>query len=105
MNSAVNVQLGWLMEALGGAKDGLHTLTGIVGHAMYLLMGCLLLLFLKAPWVSRVSLLLLVTSNLAIEIKFQYGISLTQLTVILITIFIGERKQYLHFKCILSFSF
>ena len=94
MNSAVNIQLGWLMEQLGGAQDGLHTLTAIGGHAMYLLMGCLLLLFIKAPWVSRFALLLLIMSNLVMELKFHFGLSLSQLSVILLTILLGKLSIY-----------
>jgi hypothetical protein len=90
MNNAVGVQLGWVIEALGGAQDGLHVLLAVVGHGIYLLMGCLVLLFLKAPWFSRLSLLVLVVVNLILETRGKYGLSLVQLSFTLLTIVIGD---------------
>ena len=90
MNSAVSVQLGWVMEKVGGAQDGLRTLTTTASHCLFLLISCLILLFLKAPWLSRLALLVLVLGNLLAELKFQCAFSLVQLAGILLTILLGK---------------
>ena len=89
MNGAVNIQLGWLLQKLGGAEDGLHTLTTIASHSMFLFLAGFVLLFFKAPWFSRVMLLLVVIGNLSVEMKLQNGFTVPQLTVIISTILLG----------------
>ena len=86
MNNAVSVQLGWVLEKVGGAQDGLRTLITTASHFLFLLISCLILLFLKAPWLSRLALLVLVLGNLLTELKFHYGFNLVQLAGILLTI-------------------
>lgn len=90
MNEAINVQLGWLMDRFGGAQDGLHLLTAIACHGVFLLVNCLVLLFLKAPWLSRLMLLVVVVVNMIIEVNSpSTGLPLTQLEAIIVTILIG----------------
>ena len=94
MNGAITVQLGWLMETMGGAQDGLHVLISIASHGVFLLIACLVLLFLKAPWFSRFMLLVLVVSNLILDISTGNGLSILQLVVLMGTILISEFYDY-----------
>ena len=89
MNSAVNIQLTWLLEKLGGAQDGLRLLTTVASHVLFLLLSCLILLFLRAPWVSRASLLGLVVLNVGSEVYYDTSLSLAQLTTIMATVLLG----------------
>ena len=90
VNTAVNMQLGWLMDNLGGAQDGLHVLTCIAMHCLFLLVTCLVLVFLKAPWFSRLMLLVMVVGNLVIDVNTAKGLSLSQLIVLMGMILIGK---------------
>lgn len=90
MNGAVGLQLQWVMQHLGGAQDGLKTLTLLATHAFFLLLSSLALLFVRAPWVSRLALLLGVVCNLAAEMKFSCSLSLAQLSAVITAVVIGE---------------
>ena len=92
-NEAVNIQLGWLLERLGGAQDGLYLLTSVATHGVFLLANCLVLLFLKAPWFSRLMLLVITVLNLIIDINTSNGLSLAQLAVLMGIVFIGQSSN------------
>lgn len=98
MNTGFSQQLGWLMDTLGGTRDGLHNLITLACHCFFLLSACLVLVFLGVSWIPRISLLLLVLINLSLEIKFQCGFSLTQLTGVLLTIVLSKHI-YLSISC------
>ena len=89
MNSAVNIQLTWLLEKLGGAQDGLRLLTTVASNVLLLLLSCLILLFLRAPWVSRASLLGLVVLNVGSEVYYNTSLSLAQLITIMAIVSLG----------------
>ena len=91
MNSAVNIQLNWLTERLGGAQAGLQRLLSLASHALFLLLASLGLLFVRAPWFSRLSLLLLVVGNIVAELWLGASLSLSLLAGLLVTTLIGKR--------------
>lgn len=90
MNAAVGIQLEWVTQHLGGAQDGLQALTALALHCFFLLLSSLVLLFVKAPWVTRLALLLGVVCNLVAELKFNTSLSLTQLSASVAAILIGK---------------
>lgn len=90
MNGAVGLQLQWVMQHLGGAQDGLKILMVLATHAFFLLLSSLALLFVRAPWVSRLSLLLGVVCNVAAEMKLGSSLTLAQLSATVIAVLIGE---------------
>ncbi len=92
IDGVVNTQLGWLVDHMGGAQDGLSVLVSIATHGVFLLVGCLVLLFLKAPWFSRLMLLVAVVTNLLLDINTTHRLSLHQLTLLMILTFIGKHR-------------
>lgn len=90
MNSALVHNLDWLMEWLGGAKDGLHLLTTLAIHAAFLFLATLCLVFVTAPGLTRVALLVMVTANALAEIKFQVSLGVGMMAVLLALLYIGE---------------
>ena len=91
IDGVVNTQLGWLVDHMGGAQDGLSVLVSIATHCVFLLVGCLVLLFLKAPWFSRLMLLVAVVTNLLLDMNTTHSLSLNQLTILMILTFIGKQ--------------
>lgn len=84
MNSAIGIQLQWVMQQLGGAQDGLGVLLFLVSHCFFLLLSSLVLVFVRAPWLTRLALLLMVVCNVAAEIKLSSSLTLSQLTVLVL---------------------
>ena len=90
MNDAIGIQLQWVSRHLGGAKDGLKALTALALHGFFLLISSLILLLVRAPWLTRLVLLPAVVCNLIAELKFDASLSLTQLSVSVTAVLIGE---------------
>lgn len=90
MNSALMHNLDWLMDWLGGAKDGLHLLTTLAVHAAFLFLATLCLVFVKAPGLTRVALLVTVTVNALAEIKYQVSLAIGTLTGLQAVLLIGK---------------
>lgn len=90
MNGAIGLQLQWVTHHLGGAQDGLKILVVLATHAFFLLLSSLVLLFVRAPWVSRLALLLGVVCNMMAELKLGSSLTLAQLSAAVVAILIGE---------------
>ena len=90
MNDAIGIQLQWVSQHLGGAKDGLKALTTLALHGFFLLLSSLILLLVKAPLMTRLVLLPGVVCNLVAELKFDTSLSLTQLSASVVAVLIGE---------------
>ena len=90
MNSALMHNLDWLTDWLGGAKDGLHLLTTLAIHAAFLFLATLCLVFVSAPGLTRVALLVMVTANALAEIKFQLSLSVGTMALLQALLYIGE---------------
>lgn len=89
MNSVLVRNLEWVMDWLGGAKDGLHLLTTLAVHAAFLFLATLCLVFVKAPAPTRVALLLVVTVNALLEIRFHVSLSVGKMAASLLLLLIG----------------
>ena len=90
MHSMLSTQLDWLVEQLGGAQDGLKVLTTLATHAAFLFVAILCVLFVKAPGFTRLSLLVLVSINAAVEIRYKVSLTFAALSTLQIFIMIGE---------------
>lgn len=90
MNSALTHNLDWLMDWLGGAKDGLHLLTTLAIHTAFLFLATLCLVFVKAPGLTRVALLVTVTANALAEIKFHASLTVGTMAVLQAVLLIGK---------------
>ncbi len=62
-------------------------------HASFLLLATLVVLFVRAPGLARISLLLLVVGNAIGELRFRASLSLYTLTVLEVAIVIGRLLQ------------
>ncbi len=89
MNSALTRNLDWLMDWLGGAKDRLHLLTTLAVHAAFFFLATLCLVFVKAPGLARAALLLMVTLNALLEIKFQVSLTVGMMAILQTMFLIG----------------
>ena len=90
MNSALTVNLEWMVNWLGGAQDGLHILTTLAIHGVFLILATLCLLFVKAPALARVALLVMITTNALAEVKLRVSLTLTAMTTIQVLLLAGE---------------
>ena len=96
MSSAVHSQLDWVIGQLGGANRGLRyiiythihrhyvwlscrALTSCAGHALFLLVSMLLVVFLRVPTPARVFLLVAVVINTVLDIKTGMALTFTAL--------------------------
>ncbi len=79
MNSALTVNLEWMVNWLGGAQDGLHILITLSIHGVFLILATLCLLFVKAPALARV---VMITTNALAEVKLCVLSTLTAMTTI-----------------------
>ncbi|CAI8024144.1 Protein brambleberry [Geodia barretti] len=75
MNAAVHTQLDWVIGQLGGANHGLRVLSSCAGHALFLLVAMLVIVFLRAPAVARFFLLVSVVTNAVCDVRM--GVALT----------------------------
>ncbi|KAL5491001.1 hypothetical protein EMCRGX_G016214 [Ephydatia muelleri] len=82
MNGAINSQMGWIVEQVGGTKEALRLLTICSGHLLFLLLATLCVVFVSAPPPSRVALLLMVVGNVVAEVKFGASLSLQSLCLL-----------------------
>lgn len=90
MHTVLSTQLDWLIGQLGGAQDGLAVLTTLVTHAAFLLMAILCVLFVKAPGLTRLSLLVMVSTNALMEIKYRVSLTFVAMTIAQVVIMSGE---------------
>ena len=90
MHTVLSSQLDWLINQLGGAQDGLRVLTTLATHAAFLLIAILCVLFVKAPGLTRLSLLVLVSVNVAVEIKYKISLTFVALAGLQIVVLFGE---------------
>lgn len=82
MQEMLSSQLDWVVEGLGGAKDGLRVLTTLATHAAFLFLAVLCVLFVKAPGVTRLSLLIIVSLNAAVEIRYKISLTFIGLSIV-----------------------
>ena len=97
MNSAINSQMGWIVEQMGGTKEALRLLTVCSGHLLFLLLATLCVVFVSAPPPSRVALLVMVVGNVVAEIKFGASLSLQSLCLL--------EASFVACKCIPGIAF
>ncbi len=90
METTFNSQLEWLVDQLGGAQRGLHLLVLLSTHATFLLLATLSVLFVKAPALSRVALLLLVCGNVLLEIQYDTSLTFSALAVLQALFILGK---------------
>ena len=90
MHTMLSSQLDWLINQLGGAQDGLRVLTTLATHTAFLLIAILCVLFVKAPALTRLSLLILVSVNVAVEIKYKISLTFVALTGLQMVVMFGE---------------
>ena len=90
MQGMLSSQLDWVMESLGGAKDGLRVLTTLATHATFLFLAILCILFVKAPAFTRLSLLVIVSANAMVEIRYQVSLTFVALAVLQTAIMLCE---------------
>ena len=93
MDTAISGQLDWLIGQLGGAQDGLHVLILLATHAAFLLLATLCVLFVRAPGFARVTLLLLVTVNVLLELYCQFSLTFSALAGLEALVIAGECGQ------------
>lgn len=91
MNSTLQESLDWILTWLGGAKDGLHMLTTMATHAGFLFLGALLLAYVRAPGLTRVALLLLVSLNGLAEVRFHWSVGIGSLALLQALVLLGKR--------------
>lgn len=94
MQAMLTSQLDWVMDSLGGAKDGLRILTTLATHAAFLFLAVLCILFVRAPGLTRLSLLLLVSINAAVEIRYRVSLTFIGLTMLQTVIMLCELPQH-----------
>lgn len=90
MHTVLSSQLEWLINHLGGAQDGLRVLTTLATHTVFLVIAILCVLFLKAPALTRLSLLILVSVNVAVEIKYKISLTFVALAGLQMVVMFGE---------------
>lgn len=90
MNSALTRNLDWMTSRLGGAKEGLHILTTLAVHAAFLFLAVLCLVFVSAPGLARVALLVMVTGNALMEMRFYWSLSITAMATLQALMLMGE---------------
>ena len=90
MQTMLSSQLNWLTNQLGGAQDGLRVLTTLATHAAFLLLAILCVLFVKAPGFTRLSLLVMVSVNAVLEVRFKISLTFLALASLQIVIVVCE---------------
>lgn len=90
METTLSSQLDWLVVQLGGAQQGLTLLVLLATHAVFLLLATLCVLFVKAPALSRVTLLLLVCGNVLLELRYNISLTFSALTALQALVVLGK---------------
>lgn len=90
MQTTLSSQLDWLVNQLGGAQDGLRVLTTLMTHGAFLLIAILCVLFVKAPGFTRLSLLVLVSVNALVEIKYRVSLTFVALAGLQVVVMFGK---------------
>ena len=89
LDHSLNNQLAWFMEHVGGATKGLSLVTLLVGHAAFLLLSALVLMFVQAPVLPRVALLVLVVGNVLAALQWGSGLDLSWVGLLLAAVTAG----------------
>ena len=103
MHTMLSSQLNWLVNQLGGAQDGLRVLTTLVSHAAFLFVSILFVLFVKAPAFTRLSLLIIVSLNTVVEIRYRVSLTFVGLSGLQLVLMLGKLKQcksLCHYSCL-----
>ena len=90
MKAVLSTNFEWMMGRLGGAEEGLHVLITLGYHAAFLFLTALSLVFVSAPGVARVALLVMVTINALMEIQFHWSLSFTTMGTVQSLFLIGR---------------
>ena len=108
MNSAIHSQLDWVVGQLGGANQGLRcappytplppspishphrVLTSCASHALFLLVGMLVVVFLRAPALARLFLLVAVATNTISDVKMGVALTFPALATMATTVVFSE---------------
>lgn len=77
----------------GGAQRGLHVLTTLAGHGCFLLVATLCVLFVRAPALARVALLVMVVGNVVAELRTGSSLSLHALAALEVAVLAGENAR------------
>lgn len=89
LDHSLNDQLAWFMEHVGGATKGLSLVTLLAGHVAFLLLAALVLMFVQAPALPRVALLVLVVGNALAALQWGSGLDLAWLGLLLVAVTAG----------------
>ena len=89
----VDSQIDWVASQLGGNRADIQVIAITVQHACYLVMAMMCVVFLSAPWMSRLALVLVVPLNAMAQLKhLPYYMDFRQMTVTLASILIGTTR-------------
>ena len=89
LDHSLNDKLAWFMEHMGGATRGLSAVMVLAGHAAFLLLSALVLMFVQAPVLPRVALLVLVVGNALAALQWGSGLDLSFLGLLLAAVTAG----------------
>ena len=87
-------QLPWIHELFGGTIDKLTAITYLLGHSAFLVLACFGILFVNAPRVTRVLLLVLVPLNCFTALHECRHLSYTQITWLLALSVPGKKSSF-----------
>jgi hypothetical protein len=90
LDYAINTQLSWLVGHIGGAASGLELVLVLGGHAAFLLLAAFILIFVQAPSLPRIVLLVLVVANTLSALQWQSSLDLLTLAVLLAAVTAGD---------------
>ena len=93
LDHAINTQLSWLMRQVGGAKEGLTLLYTVAINVAFLFFFALFLMFVQAPALPRLVLILSVIGNTLIHLYCDYSLDVLTLAALVASITIGTHAS------------
>lgn len=83
-------KLDWIVAWLGGTRDELHVPTALVVHMAFAFLAMLCLVFVGAPGMTRVGLLIMVVGNVVMEINFRCSLNMSSMASLQAVFLIGK---------------
>lgn len=88
--SQLDDKITWLAGQFGATGYQISTMVTVLLHAGYFLVATYGIVFVQAPVVTRVTVVLVVPGNAFCQINYGWSMTFSQLTAVLITVLIGE---------------
>ena len=97
LENRFDFRLSWLADQFGGTGDKIATLTTCFCHFLYFILMTISVLFLNAPPLCRVIVLVMVPFNAWAEIKLATSMSYITMTVLILAVVAGKLLSLLFF--------